>query len=301
MTDTQLQTFAALINDKAETFAVPSASNPVSRQALQLITLLFNASLKEESNTLPLYTNLLEELAASKPTTRAQAKKQKPVRNDNLLPTSLESLYTQDEDENTWAQLDLKYSKLAGLAKQVMGSNGFEEEDAAMDDAEPASDDEMVDEEELDEEESDLSSEIADDESIDSQVGQESIQALTAPSPPKSARKEKTLSLANFDEPTMSQGPIRKGKPSAVDDDFFSLEEFQQQSEMGEFRMAKGLAKKDGEESSEDEDDDLDLFSALPGTGDSMDLDELEAEGVEDLEDVAGQSICVHLACSMAH
>lgn len=322
MTIPNLEHFAKLINDRAETFARPSADNPISAPALQLIAYLFNAALKEEEQTIPLYSNLLDELSEHKPATRAQAaalKKKRKEKNPNLDYTALDSLHVPTsaatagnagDDENLWMQLDLKYGKLTGLARQVMGSNEYGDIPDEEEGQESQGSEEEVDEDQgpmqMDGD-SDSEEQIPDGEEgsqseseADSQVGQESFQALTESVSPKADRR--TLSLSNFDEPSAStsktpaQGPMRKGKRSAVDDDFFSLDDFHAQSDRGEFKMAKLLAKaksKNPEEEDESSDEEsVDLFSNLPGTGDSMmDLDELEmGDDGNDLQDVAGLS-----------
>lgn len=101
------------------------------------------------------------------------------------------------------------------------------------------------------------------------------------------------LSLDNIDSrPSSGSSSRPKGKPSPVDDDFFSLSEFEAEADEGERQMARRLRRLQGDgdagDSSEEDEEDVDLFVNPFGSGDAMDED--EEDGAMDLGDVAGKS-----------
>lgn len=95
------------------------------------------------------------------------------------------------------------------------------------------------------------------------------------------ADEQKGLSLENFDGEGKGKRarPTKRasGPPSAVDDDFFSLQDFHAAADEGEFEMAKMVkGESDDEDSEGEEDGGIDLFASI---GESEDEDAEEEEG----------------------
>lgn len=249
----------------------------------------------------------------SAPTTRSSSSsnsKKRKINDDaadaepkiTLERTPLDALTVDSLDsEGVWEQMELRNEAVDHLLDDMFGVGGPEAEpdlstsDIGDDDDD---DDASVDEEEEDdgEEMSDTGSEGEEDD-FESEEYSRQLNALSEDDESDDKEKEqrtkgkKRLSLDNFDEPTdegQSGTKKRKGKASAVDDDFFSLADFHQQTDQGEFEMERALR---GEVDDDDDDnvkeDDFDLF-ADPSTLHDDNDDEDDGEAAEGDLDEAG-------------
>ena len=257
-------------------------------------------------------TGLISGLAPSQaPQTRSKAKSevQKSVANEDQMHmfdfTPLKSLFVDGmDDEQIWAQLDLRTNTVCRMLDFVLeGESEFQNEipESGSEDhddmlrraLEALEGDEDVDMDEFLEkyglegshdsedsmeaegEESDTGSRSDVDE--DEVEGEEGISPLRDPLSDEGSESEQLA--FNLSKPALK--PARKKKRNAatseLDDDFFSLAEFNADTERAESKTAS-RGRLAGEDNSEDDEGDIDFFASVD-PAENFDEDDLENGG----------------------
>lgn len=211
-----------------------------------------------------------------------------------------------------WEQMEMRNAGVVDLLDEMFGGAGEEEEEGSDGEIEEESDEDDEGEEGTEEEwermmaarggELDVDSEGDEEEDGDSEGEdlpfEESEPHFTALGglPPSAsmdvdaaaeeeeedpqADSTKDLSISSFDAPSSRHAKRPTGPPSAVDDTFFSLFDFHQQVDEGEFEMAKALR---GDVDEEDElagdGEELDLFAPVDLGGEDEEGEELDQAG----------------------
>ena len=152
-------------------------------------------------------------------------------------------------------------------------------EQAGSDDEDEDGSDDSSDDASFDEPGMDVDAAEDDGDSHESEEYSYSLDSPTSAPSPKPAVGPSRLSISNFDDPSTSVGarsPKRTGRRTEVDDDFFALDEFNQQAD--DLAESRGL---DDDDLGEDE---VDLFAPVGGLEGAEDNeDEDEDDGGEDL------------------
>jgi U3 small nucleolar RNA-associated protein MPP10 len=240
------------------------------------------AALREEAASIRHITELLASLSpAQAPQTRSQAKRKRspsPTRLAPILePTPIATLHVEGMDEEqVWAQLELKNKSLCETLQYALDASG---EDPDMLDDEAAvlagneEDSEVDSEEEEEEEESsegfeeddsdDDEDEEDEDEEEDGLEDEDLGESVTPLRDPEDEAAAPPTLFARIDA-AIKKPPRRSGKQSEVDDDFFSLAEFNAETKQAEARKAsRGALGGDDEEDEDEEMEDIDLFNAI--------------------------------------
>lgn len=243
---------------------------------------------------------------------RDQVGDEAPMYHPLFPPTQLDSLVLDGMgNEQVWQQLELRTSKLARVLGSVMTSTGADEEeesDESSDDATmdaQSDEDAWVDEEnEDDDEEAEESADegfagASDFSDVDpNEVFYEPLQSEEEQHQRKAEKeREEMMQMYNISDPALldallgQQGaededdeeeedkpvtPLR-GRHPTLDDDFFSIDEFNRMTEAEERRSQTQRANLSGEEDDINFDDDIDLFAPID---DDDDDSEEEDEGM---------------------
>ncbi|KAG7450486.1 Mpp10 protein [Guyanagaster necrorhizus] len=290
------QRLSDLVDNQPENYA--RGSQDIQLAALAATQYLFDLSLKCENASVPHINNLLQALSPSEaPQTRSQSRKRKrspsPPRNVPTFETTpLTSLFTDGMDEEQiWAQLDLRASRVSTLLEQaiqpIQDSEDCDEDKdetlqkvfGALENGEDVGD---IDFDDLDQDlgESDggglsKSSSEEEEESSEDEPHEEGVMTLKDPS------SEEDFSTDNFSDSQQSPRKRRakksQNKPrhvhSELDDNFFNLKSFNSQTECSEaLSVSRGNLNAD-EESSDEEF--VDLFAPV-------DVENFDEEDLED-------------------
>ncbi|KAJ7070996.1 U3 small nucleolar ribonucleoprotein complex, subunit Mpp10 [Mycena amicta] len=281
-TDIELPDELAILSDLIQTQPTcfsSSGSTVVETAALRATKFIFDLSVSSEDESRPLITGFLASLAPSEaPQTRSQASKKRkrdpspspPASPAIFEPTPISSLYTDGmDDEQVWAQLDLRLKNVCDMLDFALEADSEEEEDELDEPVDESLLEQMaafdsgdIDMEDDDEQDADLESE-EEEGSDDVDLG-EDITDLRDPSSDEEA------------ELPMKQPRFRRPKKtSELDDDFFDLTTFNAETEEAEARtVSKGGLDADD---SEDDDEPLDLFA--PVNEDNFDEEDEENAG----------------------
>ncbi|KIP11982.1 hypothetical protein PHLGIDRAFT_10298 [Phlebiopsis gigantea 11061_1 CR5-6] len=301
----QLSELSTRIDEKPESFA--TGNEDIRLAALKATKYVFDLALQTESKSRAQITELLEALAPSHaPKTRSQAKAAKSNVSEKVqaAPTLQEApIYELSvdgmDDEQIWAQLELRAKNLADVLEYALegtgvvpesdeesegssikrrkGLLGLEDGDLDMDanmemdlDADEDSEDEDMDsedEEEDDEEEND--DEDENEEYAEEDYG-EDVTQLRDPSDEDDD--------VDLDAPSLKKrrgrGKKGKGHPE-LDDGFFDLSAFNAETEEAEARASSRgkLGRGDGSDDEDADLEDVDLFTSVNHL-DENDLDE---------------------------
>lgn len=273
-----------------------------------------DTAVQSEALSRPHIGELLSSLTPSQaPQTRSKAKnaadKPKPA---NVQPelfefTPLKSLFVEDMDEEQiWAQLDLRTKTICRMLDFVLeggsekqGEVGEEDDDEESSDAEEDDEEEKfrqaleglengdVDLEELmtkyglnpeDFENSDNSmdgDEAAIEQETDESSSEEEEEDISPLRDSESNEDTPSSSRVPHSRSIISRGKKRGSKPSELDDGFFDLAEFNAETERAESKSSS-RGRLAGDDDSDEEDMDIDLFAAVDGAGD---FDDVEDDG----------------------
>lgn len=186
---------------------------------------------------------------------------------DRLEPTPLSELYVNGMGiEQIWSQLELRAKNICDLVDLVFEGEHLDPETLLKDDSDEAAEaDEMeVDDEDWDMEDDGGGDEDEEEEEEESSEGEdlgEHIMTLSGEAPkPKQNGPTIDLDRANLHQSTRK----RKGpKHPVLDDDFFSIQEFNREIEGAEARSSsRGRLKRAGSDDEEEEDNEsVDLFA----------------------------------------
>ena len=225
--------------------------------------------------------------------------------NPNLwLPTPLDMLHLEGmDDDQVWAQLELRAAALCDALKVV-----FEEEREEDEEGDENTQLHMKDEDEdldsledfdgMDEEEDDLEGQIGEDEDEDEVEGEdedeeEDLEGITELRDPSDDDSEDTdEDQMDLDRPMRPSarsrrgghgdlpGKRRDGHP-ILDDGFFSLADFNAETEEAEAKhVSKGHLGQDEDVDDDEAEDDVDLFAAVDDVGGAtFEEDDLEEGG----------------------
>lgn len=210
--------------------------------------------------------------------------KGKDVAKLEWAPTPLDALHVAGaEDSQIWAQLDLRASALCDMLSHILEETPEDADDrAALE--EKAKGEVAGDEMDMDDDDDDESP----DADSDSEAGMSELDALLTTEEEDDSsdgeRSEHELDLRDPDDDeddSADEPPAKKpvGPKSALDDGFFSLADFNRETEAAEARgHSSGRLKDDSDDS--DEDEDVDLFAAVQdGPEEVFDEDDLETTG----------------------
>lgn len=186
---------------------------------------------------------------------------------DRLEPTPLSELYVNGMGiEQIWSQLELRAKNICDLVDLVFEGEHLDPETLLKDDSDEAAEaDEMeVDDEDWDMEDDGGGDEDEEEEEEESSEGEdlgEHIMTLSGEAPkPKQNGPTIDLDRTNLHQSTRQ----RKGpKHPVLDDDFFSIQEFNREIEGAEARSSsRGRLKRAGSDDEEEEDNEsVDLFA----------------------------------------
>ncbi|KAK4050413.1 U3 snoRNP protein [Microbotryomycetes sp. JL201] len=265
--------------------------------------------------------------SSSAPKTRSQAiNTSKSILDDEPPPqlseTPLPELTTEGMDHDmVWQQLEMRGQVVTDMLEDMFGGDEEENDDDDDDDDGEAGESDQEDEEDVDmdaidwdgqrdsDEQDDEESESEEEDSDDDDGLEEDFeeqephfaplanghdveedeeeQDMLAKKPLKKNKKRTGLSLDNFDDRESAPTAKSGGPSSEVDDDFFSLQDFHQQTDAGEFEMSRMMRGETGEDEDDEGADAVDLFTDVKGKsldGDDEDDDD-EEEDEEDRED----------------
>ena len=268
--------------------------------------------MQQEQRARPLVAQLARFAdSSSRPQTRSAVKRKRPpTRTDEEIwrPTPLESLHLEGMDvDQVWAQLELRTVALCETLKLVLmdetnegeGENGDEgDEDGLVvgSDEEALMDlegfDGLEDLDEMDEDEEDEPSEedtTDDGDEFENEDGFEGVTDLRDPSDDSEDSENDPMDL---DRPIRPTRTGRKAAPKkqqgghpVLDDGFFSLAEFNAETEEAEAKdVSKGRLGHDDDDDDDDDDeqqeDEVNLFAAVEDVGgDTFEEGDLEDGG----------------------
>ncbi|KAL5518905.1 MPP10 [Sanghuangporus vaninii] len=294
----ELSRLVSLIDEKPEAYA--SGDKDIQEAALTAAKYIFDLTLKSESRAFPHLKDLLDSIGpAEAPQTRAQnrstnqaeEKRAPPINHAILNTTPLSALFVDGmDDEQIWAQLELKAKNVCDTLDEAFAAGdmtGRDRLDSSDDD-----DDDELDSDELEEmagiEGLDMSSgehheEESNGDDDDSEGGEsaeeeveEKITELRDPSSDEEYMEEEEEHMDLDTGPSRRPGSRRsRGKRHAgLDDDFFSLEDFNAEVEEAEAKNVShgSLSKKFDDADSEE--DEIDFFTPL---GDNSEKSEFSA------------------------
>ncbi|KAG1864167.1 Mpp10 protein [Suillus subalutaceus] len=288
----ELDDLSSFIQEKPESLAAATAE--LQAIALRATKFIFDLALQSEPASLPHIENLLSSLRQSqapqtRSQTRANAKRKRspsPVlespKKVTIKNTPLPSLFIEEMNEDQiWQQLDLRAAPLCNNLLMLEGETEdvMELSDRMYDDPEDEGGDEVSEEsedsEEIEhmedseedtggsEEMTDLREELSEDEEDDSDHHPSLLDVVKA-------------------KPSLKRAAAKKPN-SDVDDDFFSLDAFNRETEEAEATaVSRGrLGRESDEDEFDDEGDSIDLFRPIDDVHDPN--DDASEDGAEPL------------------
>jgi len=193
------------------------------------------------------------------------------------------------DDDRLWAQLELRIGPVREVLKVVIGEEGVEDDEEGEGglgelgmEGEDGEGFEEMDEEEFDDEDGEFDEDEDDseegmDEDEDEDDGDDDDASLnlgediTKLRDPSDEEQEEEEDLMDLDRPVRPLGKNKKGKGKQragghpeLDDGFFSLAEFNAETEEAEAKqVSKGRLGMDEDEEDEEGDEDVDLFAPV--------------------------------------
>ncbi|WFD28444.1 U3 snoRNP protein [Malassezia nana] len=254
---------------------------------------LYDQGVVEEKDSLPYISSLLD---ACVPRNESGGKRKRTADVDMSFhplfpPAELEHLVVDHMGlEQIWQQLELRNAKVARALEQVMSTADDGDDSDESDEAEDVPKEEAVDDddawEDEDEDEDEGFAGASDFSDLDpNEVFYEPLQNEHEQAERKKAKeREEMLRMYGVSDPALvdalassaedeDEAPVRARHPT-LDDDFFSIDEFNRMTEAEERRMQTQAANLSGEEPDVDFDDEIDLFAPMDNEdeeeGDSM-------------------------------
>ncbi|KAG8931489.1 hypothetical protein FRC02_002668 [Tulasnella sp. 418] len=285
---------AVAVEKRPELFAAGDTN--VNSKALEATKFLFDRAVVSESNATSHINSLLSSLKPDYgPTTRSAAKrKQSPPPPPNTFrPTPLDSLFVQGmAPEQVWEQLELRTKNICGVLDALIErEEPLDEADGDESSLEDSfedmelDDDEEEDGEEMNSEDDEASTESEDDHEGSSNLG-EKVETLRGES---DSEEEEIggIDRIDLDRPRRSKRLRRGPMHPTLDDAFFSIDEFNRQTEEMEAKSrGSGKLAEDDEDDDEAGDEDIDLFAAVEDVDDlAMSVDEDDDEQETDVND----------------
>ncbi|KDR85024.1 hypothetical protein GALMADRAFT_53435 [Galerina marginata CBS 339.88] len=306
----ELHRLSTLLDENPESLA---PGNPVIQAAaLEATKHIFDLSVQTEVASRPHIHELLTSLAPSHaPQTRSKSRpeSEKPASADaqrNLFDfTPLKSLFVDGMDEEqVWAQLDLRTKTICRMLDFVLEGESAAIDDQDGDDDEISEDDDenlrnalktLEEDEDVDMDEflarygldiGEGSSESEEDYEKSDDSGEisgsgnafnEGISPLRDPSSDEESEAENSRPTPVNRQSNLFPKKKRKGGHPELDDGFFSLSEFNAETERTESKSSS-RGRLAGDDDSEDEDMDVDLFASIDPT-EIFDEDDLENDG----------------------
>jgi U3 small nucleolar RNA-associated protein MPP10 len=242
-------------------------------------------AVRMEATSIRHIADLLASLSPTQaPQTRSQAKRKRSPSPTPAVPvlesTPILSLHIDGMDEEqVWAQLELKNKSLCETLQYALDATGEDTEllegeegapnrDASEED-DSDEDDEGSDEDDLDDSDDSDDPDSESEESEDEDLG-EGIISLRDPEDDEAEDEEPPTLFSHIQSAlAKAEKPRRRsGKQSEVDDDFFNLAEFNAETERAE---AKKVSRGSLAEDDEDEVEDIDLFGTVDDVQDEDD------------------------------
>ncbi|KAG1825971.1 U3 small nucleolar ribonucleoprotein complex, subunit Mpp10 [Suillus subaureus] len=288
----ELDDLSSFIQEKPESLAAATAE--LQAIALRATKFIFDLALQSEPASLPHIENLLSSLRQSqapqtRSQTRANAKRKRspsPVlespKKVTIKNTPLPSLFIEEMNEDQiWQQLDLRAAPLCSNLLLLEGEteDDMELSDGMYDDAEDEGGDEVSEESEDSEE-----IEYMEDSGEDTGGAEEMTDLREELSEDEEDCSDHHPSLLDVvkAKPSLKRAAAKQPN-SDLDDDFFSLDAFNRETEEAEATtLSRGrLGRESDEDEFDDEGDSIDLFRPID---DAHDLDDDASEdGAEPL------------------
>ncbi|KAF7320313.1 U3 small nucleolar ribonucleoprotein MPP10 [Mycena kentingensis (nom. inval.)] len=249
----------------------PTGSIDVQKAALNATKFIFDLSVSSENDSRPHVVEFLGSLApADAPQTRSQTESKKRKRDSTppppppiFEPTPITSLFTEGmDDEQLWAQLDLRLKNVCGMLDFALEVEALEEDD------EDEGGMEIEDQEDEDLSGEDMDTEMA---AFEDEGSEDEVEELESEEDADTDVDlgEEVASLrdpSSEDEDDLLQPPSRhkrrSKKMSELDDGFFDLSTFNAETEEAEARkVSKGRLSHD--DSEDDDEEPYDLFAPV--------------------------------------
>ncbi|OCB84628.1 Mpp10 protein [Sanghuangporus baumii] len=284
----ELSRLVSLIDEKPEAYA--SGDKDIQEAALTAAKYIFDLTLKSESRAFPHLKDLLDSIgpaeapqthAQIRSTSRAEEKRAPPISHAILNTTPLSALFVDGmDDEQIWAQVELKAKNVCDTLDEAFAAGdmtGRDRLDSSDDD-----DDDELDADELEE--------MAGMEGLDMSSGEDDVEESNGNDDnsegSESAEEELEEKITELRDPSSDEeymeeeeehtdldaGPSprpglrknRRKRHAGLDDDFFSLEDFNAEIEEAEAKnVSHGSLSKILDDADSEEEGEIDFFTPL--------------------------------------
>ncbi|EJD47644.1 Mpp10 protein [Auricularia subglabra TFB-10046 SS5] len=301
-----LARLSSLLDEKPE--ALATGDEDIRAASLAAAKFVFDQALKTEPAAERHIVPFLSSLQPSgAPKTRSQTRaeaagkgkgKGKQKADDvgaGWRATSLDALYVDGaEDEQVWAQLDLRAAVLCDMLGRILEDEPEDDEDGApkvVDEDDDAMDEDVDGFDVGDDAMLDKLGGSSDDDDGDSEPGSSELDALLSSDSSDGEHSEPEHeqdlrdpsdddsdagSDAEVDLDGKGTGKTKTGRKSVLDDGFFSLADFNAEADAAEARSRS--SGRLGDDDSDEEDEDVDIFASVDAAG-AFDEDDLDESG----------------------